>query len=250
LTALPPSAFVSHVTAARLWPLPLPLAAVDEPVHVSVRLPDRPPRRAGVVGHLVKDPRVDVVRRGGLPLVDPATLFCQLAAQLSVPDLVAVGDALVLRPVHPQGWEERPWVSLRQLQERVELFHGRGKRAASSAVQLVRPGAESRPETLLRLAIVDAGLPEPDVNVDVRDTKGRFLGRADLVYRLWRVIVEYDGDQHRTSTRQFDRDVLRLEGFARAGWTVVRVVGRSFLADRPACIARIRSALVEAGWHG
>ena len=249
LVAMPSSAHLSHRTAAQLWPLPLPRAVADELVHISVRLPDRAPRRAGVAGHLVKDRRLGVVRRAGLPLVDPATMFCQLSTQLSLHDLVAVGDALVLQPVYPDTWDERPWVSLTQLRERVELFCGRGKRAASEAVALLRPGAESRPETLLRLAILDAGLPEPEVNVELWDSGGRFLGRADLVYGQWRVIVEYDGDQHRTSTRQFDRDVLRLEGFAAAGWTVVRVLGRSFFGERDTCIARIRHALVAAGWH-
>ena len=155
--------------------------------------------------------------RRGLPLVDPASVFCQLATQLSLHDLVAVGDALVLAPVYPDHWDERPWVPLPQLKERVDVFCGRGKRVASEAVALIRPGAESRTESLLRLAIGDAGLPEPEVNVELFDTRGRFLGRADLAYRRWRVIVEYDGDQHRISTKQFDRDVVRLEGFGRAG---------------------------------
>ncbi len=250
LVAMPSSAHISHRTAAQLWPLPLPRSVADEPVHISVRPPDRAPRRAGVAGHLVKDLRVGVVWRAGLPVADPATLFCQLSTQLSLHDLVAVGDALILAPVYPDPWEERPWLSMTHLLDRVELFRGRGKRRASVAVTLIRPGAESRPETLLRLAMLDAGLPEPEVNVEIGDAHGRFLGRADLVYRRWRVIVEYDGDQHRTSTRQFDRDVVRLEGFAAAGWTVVRVLGRSFFTEREACLARIGRALRAAGWHG
>jgi very-short-patch-repair endonuclease len=95
-----------------------------------------------------------------------------------------------------------------------------------------------------------AGLPEPEVNIEISDARGRFIGRADLVYRRWRVIVEYDGDQHRTNTKQFDKDVLRLEGFDHAGWDVVRVVGRAFFADRAACILRVRNALTRAGWPG
>jgi hypothetical protein len=192
---------------------------------------------------------VGVLYRGGLPLVDPATLFCQLAAVLSLPDLVAAGDALILKPVFQDWRDERPWVSLGHLVDRVNVFRGRGKTAAVAALGMIRHGAESRPETLLRLAISAAGLPEPEVNVDVRDGAGRFIGRGDLVYRRWRVVVEYDGDQHRTDTRQFDRDVLRLEGFAAAGWTVVRVVGRSFFTDRAACVARVRRALIAAGWQ-
>ncbi len=249
LVALPEGAFFSHLTAARLWPLPLPPSIPFEPFHVSVFIPTRAPRRTHVVGHHVHDRLTSRGLRGGLPLVDPATLFCQLAAILTLPDLVAAGDALVLRPVFQDLWDERPWVPLRQLSERVGAFHGRGKQSAGRALGRIRPGAESRPESLLRLAIIDAGMPEPEVNVDVHDSSGRFIGRGDLVYRRWRVIVEYDGDQHRTDTRQFDKDVLRLEGFARAGWTVVRVVGRAFFGDRAECLRRVDHALTQAGWH-
>ena len=107
-------------------------------------------------------------------------------------------------------------MSQRELRERVELYRGQGKQAASKAILLVRQGAESRPETLLRLAIMDAGLPEPEVNPDIRNASGRFVGRGDLVYQRWRVIVEYDGEQHRLSTKQFDRDVQRLENLSTA----------------------------------
>jgi hypothetical protein len=248
-TVLPPAAFFSHLTAARLWPLPLPTPEPQERIHVSVRRPARPPRRSGVTGHLVTDPLSSVVYRGGLPMVDPATLFCQLADPLSLHDLVAVGDALILPPVFADSWEERPWVRLQDLRERVELYRGRGKQAASRATFLVRPGAESRPETLLRLAIMDAGLPEPDVNPDIRDERGRFIGRGDLVYRRWRVIVEYDGEQHRTNTKQFDRDVQRLEQLGNHGWHVIRIVGRSFFGDRAGSMARVRRALTDAGWR-
>ena len=250
LVALPEGAFFSHVTAARLWPLPLPWAAPNEPLHVSVRVPARAPRRDGVIGHHTHDASISAGYRAGLPLVDPASLFCQLAPMLSLEDLVAVGEALALRPVFPDPWDEQPWVPLRQLTQRVDAFQGRGKTVAQQALALIRPGAESRPETLLRLAIVAAGLPEPEVQGVILDARGRFIGRADMVYRRWRVIVEYDGDHHRTSTAQFDKDVLRLEGFDHAGWDVIRIVGRAFFGDRDACVARVRRALVEAGWNG
>jgi very-short-patch-repair endonuclease len=184
-----------------------------------------------------------------LPLVDPATLFLQLAAQLCLHDLVAVGDALAHRPVFAEYDDERPWLTPDQLGERVEASRGRRKRSAARAVRLIRPGAESRPESLLRLTLVDAGLPEPEVNVDVSSSSGRFLGRGDLVYRAWQVIVEYDGEQHRTSTRQYDRDLARLDDFAQHGWRVIRVVGRSFFADRHGTAQRVAAALLPRGWR-
>jgi G:T-mismatch repair DNA endonuclease (very short patch repair protein) len=135
------------------------------------------------------------------------------------------------------------------LRDRVDAYRGRGKRRAAAALERIREGAESRPETLVRLALVDAGLPEPEVNVDIHDEAGRFLGRGDLVYRRWRLVVEYDGDQHRVDTMQFDRDVRRLDDLAAAGWRVIRVVGRSFFQDCAATVERVARALLAAGWR-
>lgn len=248
LVAMPAGAFFTHTTAAELWPLPLPTRGSERHIHVSVRPPQRPPRRPSVVGHESTDPLAVVTARCTLPVVNPATLFCQLASMLSLPDLVAVGDALALQPVFQDWSDDRPWVTPEQLEERVHCFRGRGKARAAKALALIRPGAESRPETLLRLAIVDAGLPEPQVNVPVLDPAGRFIGRGDLVYRRWKVVVEYDGEQHRTDNRQFDRDVRRLDDFAAHGWRVVRITGRTF-ADRRETMDRVARALIAGGWR-
>ena len=190
-----------------------------------------------------------MTHRHGLPVVDPASLFCQLASSLSLHDLVAVGDALVLAPKFPQHGDERPWLTIGQLRERVELFRGRGKAATARAVDLIRQGAESRPETLLRLAMMDAGLPEPAVNPDIMTSSGRFIGRGDLVYRRWRVVAEYDGEQHRRDTEQYDKDLRRLEDFGANGWHVVRITGRAFFSDRRASVLRVERALLAAGWR-
>ena len=249
LTALPVGAMFSHVTAARLWPLPLPTARPEEPLHVAVCRPARPPRRPGVVGHVVMDSAAHIVSRARLPLIDPGLLFCQLATQLSLPDLVAVGDALVLRPVYADPGQLRPWLSQNALNSRIQSYRGRGKRRALRAAELIRPGTESRPESLVRLVLVAAGLPEPEVQVDITDAGGRWFGRADMAYRRWKVIVEYDGDQHRSTTAQFDKDVRRLDDFAALGWRVVRIVGRSFFPNPQESVDRVARALVERGWR-
>jgi hypothetical protein len=244
---LPDEAFFSHITAARLWPLPVPAAEPGESLHVGVGPPHHPPRRPGVIGHQITDPRSGVLVRHGHRLIDPASLFCQLSVVLRVDDLVAVGDALVHLPRFSDVYDERPWVTMTELNQRVELFRGRGKVSAAKALALIRSGAESRPETLVRLAIGRAGLPEPEVNVEVVAADGTSLGFADLLYRRERLIVEYDGDQHRVSTAQFDQDVRRLDAFAANGWRVVRITSREFFGDRFGCIARIQQALLAGG---
>lgn len=245
----PPRAFFSHLTAARLWPLPLPMPRPNEPVHVGVLPPEHPPRRAGVIGHHISDPAAHAVLRQGRWLIDPATLFCQLSPVLRLDDLVAVGDALVLTPRFGDPAGERPWLSLGELGERVDRFRGRGKTRAAQALALVRPGAESRPESLVRLALVAGGLPEPELNGDVHSERGVFLGRADMLYRAYRLIVEYDGDQHRVDAWQFNRDIRRLDGFAAHGWRVVRITADAFFTDRAGCLARVEQALITRGWR-
>ncbi|MHC2186420.1 hypothetical protein ACVLV4_002078 [Rathayibacter agropyri] len=145
LAVLGPGAVLSHLTAARLWPLELPAALPDEPLHVSVRALSRAPRRPGVVGHAASDPRVRRLVRFGLPLTDGASLFCHLGELLELDDLVAGGDALVRMPAVPDPADPRPWVLLARLHERVESFHGRGATRLREAVALVRDGPDSRP---------------------------------------------------------------------------------------------------------
>jgi hypothetical protein len=241
-------AVISSVTAARVWPLPMPLAAPGEPLHISAFAPDHAPRRKGVVGHQITDQDVGTVYRFGIAMTDPASLFCHLGAVLSVPNLVAVGDALILRPRYNPG--DRPYSTVEELTERVHWYRGPGKRRAKLALDLVRPGAESRPETLVRLELVAAGLPEPRLNVEIFDHNGRFLGRGDIVYEEFLTIVEYDGDHHRTDPDQYDRDLIRLDDLAAAGWRVIRIAKGTFFRDRDGIIRRVRDALRKAGWTG
>src|SRR5260370_42475768 len=52
--------------------------------------------------------------------------------------------------------------------------------------------AESPMEARLRWVLIQAGLPRPQVQADLRDSDGRFLGRADLYYPAARLVIEYD----------------------------------------------------------
>jgi hypothetical protein len=246
---LRPGQFFSHDTAARLWRLPLPMPfSRGDPLHVSVMAPGRAPRSAGIVGHQAFDGAT--AERFGLPLSDAVTTWLALAPLLDVDDLVAIADHIVLEPVVLDPRDPRPYASMGELVRRVEGFHGRGARKAASAVRHVRCGAESRPETLLRLLLVRAGLPEPEVNVDVHDATGAFLGRADLVFREWRVIVEYDGEQHHTSSWQYERDETRIEDFALAGFRVVRVRKGTLFGRPDMVVSRVLHTLRDAGWRG
>lgn len=231
----------SHTTAAELWPLPLPPPRSVDDLHVTATLPRNRPRRPGVVGHVTD--RDAVVRRHGMPLSEPAALFVELATMLGEEDLVAVGDALVLDPEVLDPLDIRPWIPSDELRAACAASRSPGCRRARRAVAQVRQGAESRPETLLRLLLIRSGLPEPEVNPVIRDARGRRIGRFDLVYRSAGVLVEYDGDQHRTSRVQYERDMTRLDRAIADGWRVIRIRSRGLFVVPQQTVDRVRAAL-------
>lgn len=250
---LKPGQFFSHETAARLWKAPLPVP-VDPggPLHVSSPAPRRAPEGRGVVGHQSSAPTGNVVDRFGFPVSDPARTWIELALMpaLGIDDLVVVGDHLVLDPAVLDPHDIRPHASIGELEAAVGVRQRRGCRTAARALPYVREGAESRPETLLRLLLVRAGLPEPALAQDLRDGAGRWLGRVDLYFAEQRVVVEYDGEQHRTDSRQYDRDESRIEALIRAGYTVVRVRKGQLFGRPQVVLDRVAQALHDRGWRG
>ncbi|NYG35864.1 DUF559 domain-containing protein [Janibacter alkaliphilus] len=207
----PPFAF-SHQTAAAVWRLPLPGATGDEPVHVTRPSALAQTRRRGVVGHRGLESRTTTTLRG-LPVTDLMDTWADLAScGLRTDDLVVVADVVVRR---------RPdlLVGLHQVAAR----RRRGGRALREAAALVRVGSDSPMETRTRLALVRSGLPEPELNGDIHDDTGGWVARCDLVWREARVVVEHEGDQHRTDRRRWRHDIARLRQLEALGWRVVRV---------------------------
>ncbi|WOF22650.1 hypothetical protein N8K70_14825 [Microbacterium betulae] len=238
-TVLPDGAVYSHHTAAHAHDLPLPRRHMDDlAVHVSVRTQAERRRRAGVAFHLVPPGRQRVHIVGGLPVTTAVDTWCALAGVLRVPEIVAMGDALVRR--------KRPLATMDELAEAVRRHRGRhGAKALRVALALIRPRTDSPAETELRLAIHDAALPEPEVNVWVLDGRGRRIRLGDLVYRRERILVEYDGPHHFTDPAQQQKDIDALDAAVAAGWRVIRVTNVHRRQGFAPIIRRLRDALRE-----
>lgn len=237
-------AFFSHSSAALILGLPLPEAlARDALVHVSVPEPGSRPQRAGVVGHEVRVEDGDIQNWHGLPVTSPVRTFVHLSTQLTLPHLVAVGDYLVAHPT--------PYANPAELQKAARDHRGRrGARVLGRAVDLVRVGAESPMESILRVLLVEHGLPEPELNASLFEAGGRFLARVDLLYRDQRLVIEFEGDQHRTDRRQFVRDLDRIDDLIRDDWRVLRFSSRHVFLTPRSTVARVEDALRERGWSG
>jgi hypothetical protein len=116
-----------------------------------------------------------------------------------------------------------------------------GVRRIGPVIAAMEPLSGSPMETVLRLAVVAAGLPRPEAQVEVYAADGTFLGRVDLAYRERRVALEYEGDHHR-DVATFRRDIRRYNAMQEAGWIVIRVTAGDI--HRPeAFLRQLRAAL-------
>jgi hypothetical protein len=240
LVRMPPEAFFSHVTAALLLGLPVPTRLSRlRPVHVGVRAPARGMEAKDIVGHAMRLDPDDLVERGFLRLTGPARTWLDLAALLTLHELVAVGDYLI-------SWRS-PVVTPGELADALNRYPSRrGLRHARTALPLLRTRSESPRESVLRVIIVLAGLPEPECNYNVFDADGTFLARGDLAYPEYRLLLEYQGDQHRTDRAQWRSDIRRTGRLEDNGWQVLQFTDDD-LRDPTALVARIRLRLRARG---
>lgn len=229
----PPLAFASHVSAAWVHRVVVP-ALPDE--HVSVFEHKDRRRRPGIRNH-VAAPDADVTTIGGLRVSGPQQMFVELAGLVNLVDLVVAGDDLVrLKKVTPDSL--------------VAFCAASGQAdagAAQRAARLVRAGVDSAMETRLRMLLVLAGLPEPKVNHKISYADGRLRYRFDLSYPEWKVLVEYDGRQHRDDLDQWDRDTERNDWFDRNRWLHVPVFSRGIYRRPDLTLERVRLALKSRG---
>ncbi|WP_305003843.1 hypothetical protein [Antiquaquibacter soli] len=170
-TRLTSNQYFSHSTAAALHGLPIPHSESGV-IHLTT-LQGRSPRIRGVVGHRSTD--AHIVTRAGLRMSAPSAAWCELAELATLDELIIAGDALLRR--------QNPLADRPALLEAISRWgRRRGAVALAEAVQWVRPGTDSPQETRIRLVLLRAGLPEPQVNAVIADADGRFVALGDLVY--------------------------------------------------------------------
>ncbi|KRE80331.1 hypothetical protein [Arthrobacter sp. Soil763] len=244
LSAATPGAWISHLTAAVLLGLWLPswFAGCWE-LHLSKSKALPQVRRAGVVGHTVLAFADEVMVWEGIRISTPARTWLDLARMVPLEDLVAVGDQLVRQP--RPGLEQRtePWATVPQLKAML-VRHPKlqGIVKARLAADLIRAGADSAPETFLRLALTAAGLPEPELQVRIVPGDP-YSPAADLGYRKRRIAVQYDGGHHLTREQQ-SRDIRRDEAFIAAGWRYFKLNADDLQGGFRAAVRRVGAALI------
>lgn len=232
--------FYSHISAARIWGIPLPFRYLDDKrIHVARPREVQPLRRDPVVGHRLDLCPRDIVRLRGVKLTSPERTWLDLARSLSRDELVAAGDYLVSEYVRSTSVVREPVVSLPDLRAVLNRYKGvPGIVKARVAIDDVRVGVDSAQETRARLLIVRCGFPEPEVNVPIRDPETGRTRWLDMGYPQLKLGLEYEGDQHRERD-QWDSDITRDEIASRLGWRILRVTARHLSGTHPELIDRL-----------
>ena len=247
---MPESSFYCGRTAAVAYRLP-----VGHPgeLEVAVFSPRRAPRAKGIKGRRVATHLATTRVIDGLLVSSPASTWAMLARELKERELVAVGDAIVQIPRDEFGTQhpELALGTLAQLQAAADA----GPRPPTttllrSALEKVRIGSSSPLETDYRLIADAAGLPTPELDHEVRAPGGQLLGISEFFYREYNLVVEVEGDHHRTDRIQWDRDIDKYRAYNDVGVGVERLTARHIRGDNPRCVDVVRSALRRRGWDG
>jgi len=243
LSAATPGAWISHLTAAVLLGLWLPswFRGCRE-LHLSKPKALPPVRREGVVGHTVLAFDDELMVWDGIRISTPARTWLDLARILPLEDLVAAGDQLVRQPRLELEGRSEPWATLPQLRDMLTRHPKlKGIVKARQALEHIRPGSDSAPETFMRLALTAAGLPEPELQLRMVPDDP-LSPAADLGYRRQRIAIQYDGGHHLTREQQ-SRDNRRDERFNAAGWRYFKFNADDLADDFRGAVRRVRLAL-------
>lgn len=220
VTADHTDSWVSHTTVAQLLRLPLP-RRVEPDLHITTPRGAAPVRRQGVRSHRATAHPGELRTVARLPVSSAERMFLECAAVLRHDELIALGDALVRQPRPQHEKRSRPYSSVEALAASLSAHrYDPCHRRAADALGHVRVGADSAQETRMRLSLVRAGLPEPQLQVPA-DPQDPRSPEADAGYPGQKVALQYDGQVHFDAERaKQDRRVDRY--FLSRGWTVLR----------------------------
>ena len=178
----------------------------------------------------------EVTRVAGIPVTTLTRTAFDLGRHLPRDEAVPRLDALKRATAFKEA-------SVLKLAERYP--GARGLKSLRIALPLVDRGAASPKETWLRLVFIDAGLPKPMTQRQVFE--GHKLVRVlDMCWEEFMVGAEYDGDQHRTSRKQYAKDVQVKRKLARLGWNVTYVIKEDHRDD---IVKSAWDAMVARGWR-
>lgn len=239
---LHPRAVLSHGSAATMWGLPLFRGMVGA-VHVTRDRRGGGVRRSFVFVHGSPLSEEDRVIVDGLAVTSLARTAVDLARTLPYDQAVAVADAAGAAGADP--------ARLVDALDQARRWYGAPQ--ARRVLAFADPRSESVGESFSRIRLREAGLPVPDLQLEVFDETGRLLGRSDFAWPEHRTLGEFDGRVKYGRLRRpgesveeaVHREKVREDAFRDHGWQVARWIWDDLA--RPQIIAeRIRRAFARS----
>ena len=225
---LPTGAAFSGRTAAWLYGLDLPPC---DPIEVTMPESGGSSRRAGAAVCRAALGTDEIVLRRRLPTTSALRTTVDLGGRTPLTEGVVAADLFL----HVE------LVSMDELRNYVADHPGvKGVARIRRVVGLAEPEAESPMETRLRMLLVNAGLPRPEVQVSIHNASGRFLGRPDLLYRKHCLAIEYDGGNHRDRMVEDNR---RQNGLVGAGYRLLRFTAADVYGAPDTVAMQVRHSL-------
>jgi very-short-patch-repair endonuclease len=219
LLACGPGAVLSHHSAATLWEL---RPGQARPVHVTIPTDRGGPAPAGVKLHRsrILTP-ADIRIRNGLPVTSPARTLLDVAATLPDRDIERLLDeALFARRIVTRA-------EIGSLLRRAGGHPGRARLTRINAAHTRTTDTESPPAEKLFGLIRAAGLPEPEVQVQILEYK------LDFFWPELNLAVEVDAYGTHGSPARFEADRRRdARLLAERGIVVIRIT-RRMIEERP-----------------
>ena len=233
---------ISFGSAAVLHGLPIWPGAVEK-VHLTRNRRDSGRIRSTVHVHVAFLGTPDITDLDGYPVTSMPRTFVDHARTVSIAQAVAAGDRAVALGM-----------DLEAVGEQLESAKARkGIGRARQATRLLDPRSESPGESVSRIVICDNGLPMPDLQVTILDTKDAEDARVDFLWDEFKVIGEFDGKiKYGRLLRPGElpgdavfREKIREDRLRDLGYIVVRWTWDDLWHPR-VLIARIEQALDRA----
>lgn len=164
----------------------------------------------------------------GLPVCDVARAVVDACRSL--------GDQRAVTAVVAEAVQRRR-TTLAALERELETGPTAGTARTRRALAAVRGGARSAPEADALALIQAAAMPLPEFNADICAEDGRWLARADAVWRDVRLVLEIQSMEWHLNPEQYEATMRRKLLLEKHGWHVIEVSPRRLRTD-PAGVRR------------
>lgn len=201
------------------------------------------PPRSGILVHVTdRLPPAQRATRLGVPVTCVERTFLDLCAVCPEQRVaIALDDALL-----------KGLTTTERLDECLRMTARRGRRGCGRLRRLLKPRLDltqvpnSAAETVLFEVLRQSGLPDPQLQHEIRDADGFVVARLDFAWPERKFAVEMDGYEFHWGRDAFERDRERLNRLTLLGWSILHATWREATRSPGRLLHRIHDAYEAA----